>query len=533
MRFAKVVVLFLFAATAAAQTQTRLSWQEFAKDPNRVASFRKAVATMKSRNTAAHNTAAYRTSWEYWGAMHGYFGTNSKVGTVANYIQRLKNQGIWQPGDEVYFAGISNLTPPDATAQAVWDQCQHGTPYFFPWHRLYLYYFERVLRAAAGDNTLRLPYWDYTNVSNLAMPVEFTTPTYKNAQGQTVSNPLYDARRAPGWNIPTTVALPQGDTNINNALTIVPFSGSSGFQSAIEGGVHGNVHCDVQDCPLTVMGAVAYSSNDPIFWLHHCNIDRMWDCWKSIAGHNNPGSPWTTKQFSYINETGAKVTKTISVLFDGSLIDYKYQQASNCARTTTAVAVAASADVAISASAAKAAKTKLAKPVILGTKKSAAIDSPVKKHTISLPAEAKTPATAAAAPANLALHPSSQVPVKTELTLHGIHYAQHPGAQFQVYLERRDNPSRRALVGTISFFSDLGGSEHHGTAVVDRVFDVTEALQGLVGAGEGLADVNVVFQATSSRRGSTTAEAAAAPAPRFNAKSGLVVDEISLKVRSK
>src|ERR1041385_6121562 len=87
---------------------------------------------------------------------------------------------------------------------AVWAQCQHSTPtaiaqYFFPWHRLYLFYFERVLQKAAGDATLRLPYWDYTDPANVAMPKEFTTPTYVDENGKTVSNPLYEARRAAGW----------------------------------------------------------------------------------------------------------------------------------------------------------------------------------------------------------------------------------------------------------------------------------------------------------------------------------------------
>ena len=48
------------------------------------------------------------------------------------------------------------------------------------------------------------------------MPKEFTSPTYVNAQGQTVSNPLYEARRAPGWSSGST--LNGTVTNINRAL---------------------------------------------------------------------------------------------------------------------------------------------------------------------------------------------------------------------------------------------------------------------------------------------------------------------------
>jgi len=57
--------------------------------------------------------------------------------------------------------GIQDQTPPDAIANTVWATCVHSPPgqqlNFFGWHRIYLYYFERVLRWAAQDPTLTLP----------------------------------------------------------------------------------------------------------------------------------------------------------------------------------------------------------------------------------------------------------------------------------------------------------------------------------------------------------------------------------------
>ncbi|MEM7130270.1 MAG: tyrosinase family protein [Chloroflexota bacterium] len=43
------------------------------------------------------------------------------------------------------------------------NSCQHGWEQFLPWHRLYLYFFEQQLRDY--DNTIVLPYWDWTNYS--------------------------------------------------------------------------------------------------------------------------------------------------------------------------------------------------------------------------------------------------------------------------------------------------------------------------------------------------------------------------------
>ena len=42
---------------------------------------------------------------------------------------------------------------PDAFAD-VWATCQHGTFFFLSWHRMYLYYFERILRAASAPLTV-------------------------------------------------------------------------------------------------------------------------------------------------------------------------------------------------------------------------------------------------------------------------------------------------------------------------------------------------------------------------------------------
>jgi hypothetical protein len=513
---------------ALAQTATRLSWETFAKDPKNVASLRKAVATMKSHNTDSPTSKSYRLSWQYWGNMHGYFGTQSPDGTIEAYIQYMKDNGLWDPSYAPYFAGITDQTPPDAVAKAVWAQCQHGTPWFYAWHRLYLYYFEKVLQVSAGDPNLRLPYWDYDNPAQLAMPAEFTTPTYVNESGQTVPNPLFESRRAPGWATPSPNRLDATDTNITSALKIPKLldytSGGKahqGYQSVIENSPHGYVHCSVMDCPVTVMGAVPYSSNDPIFWLHHANIDRTWDCWTSISGHTNPpGTTFNNKKFSFVDQTGTMVTKQVKVLFNGTLIDYKYEHGSNCGTPTLAAAAPAAAAAPMTAEKLKSMKAKIGTGMLLGRAKAVAINAPSVTATMAVPAQAASMAH------DLALLPQAEVPVKLELVLHGIHYQAHPGTMFHVFLARKDDPTKRALVGTISFFVSLRGPHAaHGTP--DRTFDVTDELQALAAAETGLKEVEVIFDAIPSHIGETETI-------HFNArKAKLTVDDISLRVSTK
>jgi len=38
-----------------------------------------------------------------------------------------------------------------------------GLDFFFSWHRMYLYWFERIVRRMSGDDTWALPYWNWTD----------------------------------------------------------------------------------------------------------------------------------------------------------------------------------------------------------------------------------------------------------------------------------------------------------------------------------------------------------------------------------
>src|SRR5882762_8284165 len=95
-----------------------------ASDPILV-SYRKAIKAMKALPTANP------LSWEYQAAIHG------------------------------------TLTTPELTA---WNTCEHSTLYFWSWHRMYLYWFERIIRKMSGDSSWALPYWNWTAVTQRKLP---------------------------------------------------------------------------------------------------------------------------------------------------------------------------------------------------------------------------------------------------------------------------------------------------------------------------------------------------------------------------
>jgi tyrosinase len=149
------------------------------------------------------------------------------------------------------------------------NQCPHGIAYFLAWHRGYLHYFQQTLREVSGNSSLMVPYWDY--YKNPVMPQEFTDPA--------TGNPLYVSGRM--------------NTNVYSALTMTPFSikyknfqrgTTDSFEAFLEYRPHGAFH--------NVIGgymAKMTSPMDPIFWLHHSQMDRLWLAWFAAgAGRTMP-----------------------------------------------------------------------------------------------------------------------------------------------------------------------------------------------------------------------------------------------------
>ena len=106
-------------------------------------------------------------------------------------------------------------TTPLPTPNAVdtyWDQCQHQSWFFPPWHRGYLVALEAKLREdikkKGGPSTWALPYWDYFGPANqFDIPPAFTQPKMPDG----TDNPLFvTARYGPNGNSTVFVPTPAG-----------------------------------------------------------------------------------------------------------------------------------------------------------------------------------------------------------------------------------------------------------------------------------------------------------------------------------
>jgi tyrosinase len=220
------------------------------------------------------------TSWDFYGAMHGIY------------------EPLWQA------LGVLSPTahlPGSTVRKKFWKQCQHGTWYFLPWHRGYLLAFEANIRAAivdlGGPAHWALPYWNYFKTGQSALPAAFGSPTWPDAG----VNPLYVEQRY-GPKNDSNVHVPLRDVDLQ-AMSDAHFTGVSGGGSPGFGGVdtgfshggptHGGIETQPHDWVHGLVGGSDPANPtlpglmsdpdtaalDPIFWLHHANIDRLWASW--------------------------------------------------------------------------------------------------------------------------------------------------------------------------------------------------------------------------------------------------------------
>ena len=202
-------------------------------------------------------------------------------------------------------------------ADAPFSTCNHSTS-FLPWHRMYLYHFESIIRKLSGYDEFALPYWNYSKFGQRKLPQSFRVPGNS-------SNTLYDGTRNSSIN--NGADLNSNSVSTTSALAATSFSA---FASAVNGTPHGAVHGAVGGN----MGGFNTAGRDPVFWLHHCNIDRLWEKWLSQGGgRSNPitDTPWMTHTSEFMDDCCNLVTMVNSDVLDTvAQLDHQYDNPREC-----------------------------------------------------------------------------------------------------------------------------------------------------------------------------------------------------------
>lgn len=430
-----IILLSLVSVKSMAQVQVRKS---VLKNPDIIKEYREVVAAMKALPVSDPR------SWKYQSGVHMHFDATSLP-----------------PGNP--YVNHSLTLPPHALANSTWDQCHQSDPdrLFLLWHRVYVFYFEQIAKKVSSKPDFTMPYWDYGAESqSRTIPVEFRSPTYIDPiTNADMTNPLYELRRASinnGAALDLATVLPNG----------LDESDFHDFGLALERNPHNAVHSALGDENGLAMGIPNFAAQDPIFWLHHSNIDRIYSCWETRFSVPTLTDDGNTYQF--INGDGQVVSHTVSQM--QQLVNdmtYEYEDLTDCKQLLPAPTAPEAAETPFGQLEKSAVE---GSAIVLGKYASETVlkGTPVSVE-LKMDAAAKTEL-------RKAFTFETVQPVKAAaIEVKGFSLKNSPGVSFRVYLKPAGSDDATMIpVGSMSFFQHLsvGGENLHHPQEKDYYFEI-------------------------------------------------------------
>ena len=234
-------------------------------------------------------------SWRYQGAIHGYPSDSTGRGIDERKFPARTGDPNQSPSDK--FPGDANT---------FWDQCEHGGWFFLSWHRMYIHFFEKIImkivaNLLGGPKDWALPYWNVsTSQTSALLPEPFRKPAdiTNNLFVHQRSKRINDGKAFLDRNPDLTFDTSKPDTSLD-CLKAKSFKGvqpafggpplsfhfpvdSGTLENAPHNAVHNQFGTFVNDkgrVESSFMFIPETAALDPIFWLHHSNIDRLWEVW--------------------------------------------------------------------------------------------------------------------------------------------------------------------------------------------------------------------------------------------------------------
>ena len=167
----------------------------------------------------------------------------------------------------------------------------HGNVGFLPWHRAYVLDLERELQRI--DPAVTLPYWRFDQPA----PALFTA-AFMGASGPNDAVQFTPGHPLEQWTTDGQVGITRGlrfATNgtppsmVSEAATLALGGTNNTYANfrSMEGTPHGRAHTGFRGS----VSSIPTAARDPLFFLIHCNTDRLWAKWQWLHGRTSPTDP--------------------------------------------------------------------------------------------------------------------------------------------------------------------------------------------------------------------------------------------------
>ena len=245
-------------------------------------------------------------------------------------IEAMKKLPADDPHNWNNWSNIHSFPTDTPNPDSLWGQCQHGNWWFFPWHRAYLVYFERIIRRYSEDPSFALPYWDCSLDRTLPAAYRDADSTLFDDSRRNLVNNGTDSLN------PLVVVLGT-DLSMNHRFfsdfgAIMTFGGRALDTPQHRGHPHGAPEAIPHDLVHVFVGGnmstADLAARDPIFFAHHANVDRLWVAWLQMGqGRANPSNDvWLNQKFTFYDENKRRVTVAVRDLLDTAALGYVYDR---------------------------------------------------------------------------------------------------------------------------------------------------------------------------------------------------------------
>ncbi|KAF1882020.1 hypothetical protein Lal_00038663 [Lupinus albus] len=235
----------------------------------------------------------------------------------------------------------------------------HNSWFFFPFHRWYIFFYERILASLIKDldPNFTIPFWNWDNPKGMTIPsfyTELNSPLYDTLRDPNSQPPkLVDLNHSPDDEIPADKTITPEEQVLSNlrlmysqvvsgSKTPSLFFGEPLRAGDIEDSVHGagqvensphgpvhvwtgrprGVNSNGED-----MGNLYSAARDPIFYAHHANVDRLWPIWKDLGKKRRDiqDPDWLESEFIFYDENKNLVRVKVKDSLDTKKLGYVYQ----------------------------------------------------------------------------------------------------------------------------------------------------------------------------------------------------------------
>eukprot|EP00262_Sarcandra_glabra_P015359 TRINITY_DN4720_c0_g1_i1.p1 TRINITY_DN4720_c0_g1~~TRINITY_DN4720_c0_g1_i1.p1 ORF type:complete len:604 (-),score=41.93 TRINITY_DN4720_c0_g1_i1:63-1874(-) len=224
----------------------------------------------------------------------------------------------------------------------------HRSWLFFPWHRMYMYFQERIIGKLLGDPTFAVPFWNWDHPDGMVIPSYYMNETFSDKDRDSYHFPprvvdiqFYEVEHGLGPQEQVTTNLAFLYTQmVSGAQTPELFMGckltvgEEGYcdgPGTVELAPHNSLHRWVgsgKNPERETFGTFYSAARDPIFGAHHSNMDRLWTIWKRLR-NNRPeftDPVWLDSYFFFHDENNQLVRVKIRDVLDYTKLGYRYEE---------------------------------------------------------------------------------------------------------------------------------------------------------------------------------------------------------------